>query len=115
MIGPPAGRATLHDVFKAIQAMNPSKDAGAYWQTVNRTFLNGSHHVGDLWREEKVAAIESIGVARVEALTVLARERERIMKLSRNDAIREVLRWRRVESRVRIVESVSDNGLLEVG
>lgn len=115
MIGQPVARATLHDVFKAVEAMNPSKDAGMYWQTVNRTFLNAGHHIGDIWREEKIAAIESIGVARVEALTVLARERERIMKLSRNEAIHEVMKWRRIESRVRIVESVSDNGLLEIG
>lgn len=37
------------------------------------------------------------------------------MKLSRNEAIHEVMKWRRIESRVRIVESVSDNGLLEIG
>ena len=29
----------LHEVFKTVQAMNPSKDANVYWQAVNRTIL----------------------------------------------------------------------------
>jgi type II restriction enzyme len=30
----------LHNIFKAVEAMNPSQNAGAYWQTLNRTLLD---------------------------------------------------------------------------
>ena len=113
LAGLPAARSLLRDVFESIEAMNPSKDAIAYWQTVNRTFLGFDDHVGDFWREEKIATTESIVVARAEALGVLARERERIMKLSKGDAIREVLRWRKIDSREQTVKNVADNGLLK--
>jgi type II restriction enzyme len=107
--------ALLHDVFKSVEAMNPSKDASTYWQVLNRKFLDSDDSVAAIWREEKMASVESIKVARKEALTFLAGERERIMRLSREDAIKEVLKWRKIENRIRAVKSVADNGLLELG
>ena len=114
-IGRPHAIALLHNVFKSVEAMNPSKNAGAYWQVVNRAFLDADESIARIWREEKIASLESICIAREEALTFLARERERIMKLSREDAIQEVLKWRKIENRIRTVRSVADNGLLSFG
>jgi type II restriction enzyme len=107
--------ALLHDIFRAVEAMNPSKDAWAYWQVVNRIFLDSDDRVAPLWREEKMASIESMKIAREEALTFLAKERERIMQLTRKDAIKEVLKWRKIENRIQTVQSVTDNGLLDLG
>ena len=70
----------LHDIFRAVEAMNPSKDAGAYWYAMNRVFLDADRSIADIWREEKIASVESIAIAREEALSYLAKERERIMK-----------------------------------
>lgn len=107
--------ALLHDIFRTVEAMNPSKDAGAYWQVLNRVFLNANDSVATIWREEKMASLESIKIAREEALTFLSTERERIMRLTREEAITEVLKWRKIENRIRAVKSVTDNGLLELG
>lgn len=107
--------ALLHDIFRTVEAMNPSKDAGAYWQVLNRVFLNANDSVATIWREEKMASLESIKIAREEALTFLSKERERIMRLTREEAITEVLKWRKIENRIRAVKSVTDNGLLELG
>lgn len=105
----------LHAVFKTVETMNPSKDAAAYWQAVNRTFLNYNSCLAAIWREEKIASAESISISREEALQFLAEERERIMKLSREQAILEVLKWRKLENKIRAVKSVTDNGLLALG
>lgn len=113
--GTPSAIDLLHEIFKAVEAMNPSKNASAYWQTVNRTFLDADSTIPSIWREEKIASTESIQVAREEALRFLAGERERIMRLSRKEAIREVLAWRRVDKRMNAVRSVTDNGLLGLG
>lgn len=102
------------ELFNAVAAMNPSKDAAAYWQGVNRTFLAADDTIGGIWREEKIASIESIECAREEALLFLAVERERIMRLSWEEAILEVIKWRKIENKIRAVRSVSDNDLLEV-
>ena len=105
----------LHNVFKAVQALNPSKNAEVYWQAVNHAFLDADPCIVDIWREEKIASLESILIARNEALDYLAKERERIMKLCREEAIREVLQWRKLDNRLQAVMAVKDNGLLEVG
>lgn len=114
-VGRSKAQRLLHALFKAVEAMNPSKDAVAYWQAVNGVFLKADSSLPAIWREEKVASTESIAIAREEALRFLAAERERIMALSREQAIREVIKWRKLENRVRAVKSVVDNGLLTIG
>ena len=94
--------------------MLPTKSANDYWRTVNSVLLN-RRDVSDLWREEKIALLESIEIARAEALRFLAEERQRIMKLSRQDAIREVLVGRKLDARISAVKSVSENSLLDIG
>lgn len=111
--GQAAAIELVHEVFKSVAAMNPSKDAATYWQIVNRTFIAADDSIGDIWREEKIASVESIGLARQAALRFLAVERERIMRLTREEAIQEVIKWRKIETRIRAVQSVTDNGLLE--
>ena len=115
MLGPAKAIALLHDVFKTVEAMNPSKSAVAYWQAVNGTFLHAGRSIADIWREEKMASVESVRVAREEALSYLAGERDRIMRLSHGEAIREVLEWRKLASRVHAAKAVKDNGLMEIG
>ena len=104
----------LHELFKAVEAMNPSKDAYNYWQIINRTMLDFDSNIGGIWNIEKSASVESIQIAREEALRFLATERERIMKLSKEEAIQEVLKASKLENKMRAINSVSDNGLLTI-
>ena len=112
--GTDAGTRLLHEVFSSIESMLPTKSANDYWQTVSHVLLN-RRGASDLWREEKIALLESIEIARAEALRFLAEERQRIMKLSRQDAIREVLVGRKLDARISAVKSVSENSLLDIG
>lgn len=105
----------LHRVFEAVEEMLPSKDAWAYWNAINRTILNADRAVASLWQEEKLAAVESVDTAKSEALAFLASERDRIMRLSREQAISEVLQWSNLANRIAAVNSVADNSLMEIG
>jgi len=109
-----AGTSLLQEVFSSVEALMPTKSAHDYWQAVNGTLLRRRGSAA-LWREEKLALLESIAIAKEEALTFLASERQRIMRFSREQAIREVLAGRKLDARVDAVESVSENGLLEIG
>jgi hypothetical protein len=104
----------LHSVFQAIPTLNPSKDAGAYWQLINRTLLTASSDMETLWKDEKQAAIESLTVAKQEALTYLAEEREKIMRMTHEETLRELLSANRIDSRINTISSVVYNGLLDV-
>jgi len=104
----------VHNVFKAVEAMNPSKDANTYWQIVNREILNFDQKIGTLWKDEKRASIESIHISRKEALEFLASERERIMRLSKEDAIKEILIASKIDNKIKAINSVADNGLFGI-
>ncbi len=65
-----------------------------------------------IWREEKVASLEALFLSKKEALSFLAMERQRIMSLSREQAINEVLKSNKIQNRIRKIESIKDSKLL---
>jgi len=104
----------LHEVFRTIPALNPSKSAVEYWLAVNKTILDFSKIIQDIWRTEKIAATESIEIAKEEGLQFLATERERIMEMNHAETIRELIRINRIESKIETIKSIGDNGLFTI-
>lgn len=104
----------LHTVFRTIQTMNPSKDANAYWQAVNRAVLDYGGNVSELWRIEKIAAIESINVSKRIALSHYAEKRKGIMRLTHEEALRKLIDMHKIDSRVETIKAVTDNLLMNV-
>jgi len=113
--GPKKAEELLHEIFKTIQALNPSKDASQYWLPVNKTMLNFSKTIAKLWQIEKQAAVESIAIAKEEALTFLAHEREKIMRMTHEEALNALIKVHKIDSKIIIINSVSDNGILGIG
>lgn len=101
----------LRQLFISVESMNPSKDAPDYWQAVNRTMLGFDKKISALWQEEKKASAESVNISREESLQFLASERERIMKMSKDQAISEILKSSKLDGKIKAVQSVCDNGL----
>ena len=101
----------LGKIFETIPALNPSKNAVDYWLAINKTFLSFSKSVENLWNIEKGVATESIAIAKEEALTFLAKEREKILKMSHKEAIKELIKVNKIDSRIKTINSISDNGL----
>lgn len=112
--GKPKAEKLLFEVFKTVQALNPLKDASAYWLGINRTMIGFSKKIEDLWKAEKQAALESIETAKKEALTFLAQEREKIMRMSHEEALLELVKVYKIESRIKTIRAVCDNGILEI-
>jgi len=104
----------LHEVFKSIPLMNPSKDTTAYWSVINKTMLGFSPKLNDLWKQEKMAAIESISVAKEQALKFLSSERDKIMRMTHDEALTELIKVHKIESRIRVIKALSDNNILEI-
>jgi HindIII restriction endonuclease len=104
----------LQALFKSVRELNPSKDALSYWQAINRTALEFSDTIANLWDVEKKAASESVIIAKEVALTHLAREREKIMEMSHEEAIKELIKAHKLESRIRVIKAVSDNGIFGI-
>jgi hypothetical protein len=104
----------LLQVFGTIPALNPSKSGIDYWLSVNRVMLGFSKKIENLWNVEKEAATQSIGIAKVEALTFLAEEREKIMRMSHEEALTELIKVHKIESRIKTIHAVGDNRLLTI-
>ncbi len=104
----------LSEIFETIPSLNPSKSATDYWNAINKTILNFSKKMNPLWELEKNAAIESISIAKEEALNFLAQEREKIMRMSHEDALKELIKVHKIESRIKTINTISDNGLFRI-
>ncbi len=104
----------LLEIFKTVNALHPSKDAHTYWSVINRVMLDFSPRVAELWHQEKLAASESIFLTKEESLTFLAQERERIMRMSHADALLELIRINKIDSRMTTISTVTDNALLSI-
>jgi type II restriction enzyme len=104
----------LFEVLRCAETLNPTKDAVTYWTCLNRTMLNANSRSGRLWEIEKQATMESIVLAKEEALTFLAREREQIMRMSRTEAIRQLIGDRNIDGKERVIKAVGDNGILTI-
>ena len=102
------------NIFKTIPALNPSKSALDYWLAVNRTMLNYSKKIENLWTIEKEAAIQSINIAKEEGLTFLAQEREKIMRMSHQEALNELIKVHKINSKIKTIKSIYDNGLFTI-
>lgn len=101
----------LKKIFETVQALNPSKSATDYWLAINKVMLSFSKKIQPLWDIEKGVATESIAVAKEEALTFLAQEREKIMQMSHKEALKELIKVHKIESRIKTINAISDNGL----
>jgi type II restriction enzyme len=104
----------LYEIFKTIPALNPSKNAVDYWLAVNKTILSYSKIIEELWKKEKEAATESTEIAKKEGLAYLASEREKIMRMSHDEALKELVKMSKIESKIKIIQSISDSGLFGV-
>jgi hypothetical protein len=104
----------LLKIFKTIPALNPSKNAIDYWLVVNRTMLEFSRKIENLWKIEKEASTQSINIAKKEALIFLAQEREKLMRMTHEEALKELIKVHKIDSKIRIIKSISDNGLFNV-
>lgn len=109
---PEVAEVALQEILQSVGQMNPTKDAQGYWQTINKTLLAQSTSVRELWAMEKLANQAAIDYSKAEALTFLAEERERISRLSHDEAIKQLIHAHNIENRVKVISSVSDNGLI---
>jgi len=104
----------LFTIFKKNEALNLTDKALTYWANINENMLGYSNEISLLWKDEKIAAAESIEIAKKEALIYLASERERIMRLNHKEALKELVKASKIDSKIKTIEKMSDNGLFGV-
>jgi type II restriction enzyme len=76
--------------------------------------LNFDAAIRPMWEQEKLATLESIAAVKEEALVALAREREQVMRMSREEAIRYLILDRNIDGREKKIRAVSSNDILAI-
>ena len=103
----------LEDVLKSVPLMHPSKSAVDYWLGINRSLVSVLEHDGDLWTAEKTASLEALNEVKREALVFLQAERDRLLGLSHEKALDELIRATGLLSRIVQVERIEHGILLD--
>jgi hypothetical protein len=103
----------LHNIFDAIVSSEKSKDANHYWKLVNNCFLKASENFTGMWAEEKIVAKESIQIAKDLAINFLVTEKSRILKFTKEEAIEELLKIHKIDSKMTTINDVESNEILE--
>jgi type II restriction enzyme len=98
----------IQEVFETIKSLNESKNATVYWESINKNILDCDSRLWDIWREEKIASLESIHLSKIEALDYLFSERTRLMNLSKEEAIKEILKLSKLDNKKKLIESIAE-------
>ncbi len=113
-VGTEEAQKTLGGVLQAVARLNPTKLAFPYWKAINDTMLEASGAMNALWRIERQATVEALQASKEEALRYLASERERIMRLSHDEALQQLVEVHKLESRAAQINRIGDTGLLRL-
>lgn len=114
LVGKHQAQDLLLKILRCAEALNPTKDSVSYWTCINREMLNADPAIRPVWQGEKLATLESIALAKEEALTMLALEREQIMRMSRVEAIKFLIADRNLDGREKVIRALADNGILSI-
>jgi type II restriction enzyme len=110
-VGKKQAEDLLFEILKCTEALNPTKEALTYWQCLNRTILHAHNEINALWGIEKLANLEAISLAKAEALMCLSQERKKIMLMSREEAIKRLIKDRNIEGKTQAINNVKDNNI----
>jgi len=104
----------LHNILQAVSVLHPSKSAVDYWTGINRALVASLANDTDLWTIEKTESLAALDAAKAEALRYLRIERNRLLGLSHQQALDELLRLAGLDSRIAKVEGIEHGSLLGV-
>ena len=111
--GPDQARNVLRRSLDAVSMLQLGKSAADYWMGVNGELVRGMTQDGDLWTLEKKAAIAGLDVVRREAILALRKEKQRLLRLSHEDAVAELVKRTGIERRIGAIESLPFGSLLD--
>lgn len=104
----------LGKVLKSVSLLHPSKRATDYWTGINGSLMSSLKSDGHLWTAEKTASLEALAVVKDESLRYLRSERNRLLGLSHQEALDELIRLAGIDSRIAQVQRVEHGDLLGV-
>lgn len=112
--GQAASQKLVNEIFKIVPTLSHSKSAVNYWTLVNKTILGFSEEIQALWEIEKQAATEAVEIAKREDLDFLNNQRQKIMQMSHEEALTELIEIHNIDNKTKTISSIKDSGLFAI-
>lgn len=104
----------LTRIFKCVKSENSTKEAIDYWKPVNGTILSFDAIIKGLWEIEKKAAMEAIEIAKNEDINLLKKRKYIIENMSLEEAKLELTKIYGIDSKMKLIKAVNNNGLFDI-
>jgi len=111
--GRPKASNALRAILEVVAHLHPGKSAADYWMGINRALVQSLGQDQRIWTLEKTASLEALRVVKAESLGYLRVERNRLLGLSHQEALDELLRLAGLDSRIAQVENIEHGNLLD--
>ena len=102
----------LLKILKIVSTLHPTKSVADYWIAINNALLSALGKDSNIWTAQKKASLYGLHLAKDEALAYLCNERNRILSLSHQQALSELLRLAGIDSRITQVQRLQHGHLL---
>jgi type II restriction enzyme len=110
--GEASAEAALRAVLDSVALLGGGQNAADYWHGVNGALVASLGTHGLIWTEERNASLDALQTAKAESLFHLRAERNRLLGLSHQEALDELIRMAGVDARILMVERIQHGGLL---
>lgn len=104
----------LRQILERVAHLHPSKSALDYWIGINQSLVSSLGKHSDLWTGEKKASLDGLELVKKEALAYLQCERNRLLGLSHEQAIAELLQSAGLDARIAQIERLQHGDLLRL-
>lgn len=95
----------LHQIFQSITRLTPSQENQPYWSMINSTMLNFHTDIEQLLKDEDIATKEGIDISKEIALNHLNSEKARIKNMTKEQAINELIKLNKTDSKIKQIEN----------
>jgi type II restriction enzyme len=102
----------LQQILEKVAQLHPSKSATDYWTGINEALIIALGKHKHLWTTEKKESLNGLEFAKQEALADLRTERHRLLGLSHQEALDELLKSVGIDARMVQIERLEHGALL---
>lgn len=108
-------KSLLEKIFKSVILLNPSKDSVQYWTAINRAMLeHDEKRILPIWLDERKATTEGIIASKKIAIEYLSSERDKILMMSKEEAVIALIKMHKIDSRIDQISKVTENNILSL-
>ena len=111
--GKAIAESSLHQLLSIVALLHPGKKAADYWMAINAALVDSLPRGAGLWETEKKQSLVGLNIAKEESVRYLRVERDRLLRLSRQEAIEELVKGSKIDANIQRVESLAFGSLLD--